>query len=53
MFITIDAEKLSFGFSYSDGVMVVPLTESLKKEDLLEYKKNVELMVEIVDSLNK
>ena len=53
MFITIDAEKLSFGFSYSDGVMVVPLTESLKKEDLLEYKKNVELMVEIVDSLDK
>ncbi len=51
MFITIDNNKISFGFSYSDGVMVVPLTESLKKEDLFEYKKNVELMVDIVKSL--
>lgn len=53
MFITIEDNKMSFGFSYSDGVMVVPLTEPLKKEDILEYKKNVELMVEIVNSLDK
>ena len=53
MFITIDEKGMAFGFSYSDGVMVVPLTEPLNKEALIEYKKNVELMVEIVSSLNK
>lgn len=53
MFISIDNKRIAFGFSYNDGVMVVPLTDPLNKEALLEYKKDVELMVEILKSLGK
>ena len=53
MFITINNSKLAFGFSYNDGIMVVPLTNPVGKNDIKEYKKDVELMVEIVEHLKK
>lgn len=53
MFISFDNNKIGFGFSYVDSVMSVPLLDPLKKEDIAQYKKDVDIMVEIIDSLVK
>lgn len=53
MFISFDDKKIGFGFSYVDSVMSVPLLDPLKKEDIAQYKKDVDIMIEIISSLVK
>lgn len=53
MFITIDKERTSFGFSYSDGVMKVPLFEPIPKEEILQFKSDVEKMVGFLSASGK
>lgn len=52
MFITIDKERISFGFSYSDAVMRVPLLDEFKAETIDQYKQDVERMVAIFTAIN-
>jgi hypothetical protein len=51
MFITIDANRVSFGFSYSDAVMRVPLLDEFKAETIDQYKQDVERMIAIFTAI--
>ena len=51
MFITIDANRVSFGFSYSDAVMRVPLLDEFKPETIDQYKQDVERMIAIFTAI--
>ena len=53
MFISITEDKIGFGFSYVDSVMSVPLLDPVKKEDLLQYKNDTDIMFSIMDILVK
>lgn len=51
MFISIDTERVEFGFSYSDAVMRVPLVEELNRESITQYKQDVERMIAILAAI--
>ena len=51
MFITIDASRVSFGFSFSDAVMRVPLLDEFKAETIDQYKQDVERMIAIFTAI--
>lgn len=53
MFITIDSKHLSFGFSYSDDLMRVPLFDPLVPEAVKQYKRDVERMVAFLKAVKK
>ena len=52
MFISIDSERVEFGFSYSDAVMRVPLVEDLNRESITQYKNDVERMIAVLKAIN-
>lgn len=51
MFITIDENRMSFGFSYSDAVMRVPLLDQFDAESIDQYKQDVERMIAIFGAI--
>lgn len=52
MFIVLDDKQTTFGFSYSDAIMTIPLFNQIKLEELKQYKDDVDRMVRIVSLLN-
>ena len=53
MFITVDQYRVSFGFSYADSIMTLPLINPIDEEGAKQYYNDVEKMVKILKVLVK